>query len=67
MDALRNSHLLGRRLVLEFASEEAIDPEEEIQKIEKKVDAQVNKVKLRQLTSSGRKRFNLDASGDDGG
>jgi multiple RNA-binding domain-containing protein 1 len=65
MGALRNSHLLGRRLVLEFAAEEAIDPEEEIQKIEKKVDAQVNKVKLRQLTSSGRKRFNVGAGGDD--
>ncbi|KAL1952740.1 hypothetical protein VTO42DRAFT_4297 [Malbranchea cinnamomea] len=64
MDALRNTHLLGRRLVLEYASEEAIDPEEEIKKMEKKVDAQVNKVKLKQLTGGGRKKFHVDAVDD---
>ena len=33
MDALKNTHLLGRRLVLEFANEEAVDPEEEMAKL----------------------------------
>ena len=65
MDALKNTHLLGRRLVLEFASEEAIDAEEEIRKMEKKVDAQVNKVKLKQLTGQGRKKFHVDAVDDE--
>lgn len=64
MDALRNTHLLGRRLVLDFASEEAIDPEEEIQKIEKKMEGQVNRVKAQKLMGSGRKKFNVDAGLD---
>lgn len=65
MDALRNTHLLGRKLVLEFASEEAVDPEEEIQKIEKKMDAQANRIKLKQLVGSGRKKFQINADEDE--
>ncbi|KAF3480690.1 multiple RNA-binding domain-containing protein 1 [Arthroderma uncinatum] len=65
MDALRNTHLLGRRLVLEFVSEEATDPEDQIKEIEKKVDAQVNKVKIQKLMGSGRKKFNVDANLED--
>lgn len=65
MDALKNTHLLGRRLVLEFASEEAVDAEEEIKKMEKKVEGQVNKMKLKQLTGGGRKKFHVDAVDDE--
>ncbi|EFW15459.1 Multiple RNA-binding domain-containing protein 1 [Coccidioides posadasii str. Silveira] len=65
MDALRNTHLLGRKLVLEFVSEEAVDPEEEIQKIEKKMDAQANRVKLKQLVGSGRKKFQVNPVGEE--
>ncbi|KAJ5601036.1 hypothetical protein N7510_010570 [Penicillium lagena] len=65
MDALKNTHLLGRRLVLDFASEEAVDPEEEIAKIEKKVGEQVDRVKLQQLTGSGRKKFTVGAQEDE--
>lgn len=65
MDALKSTHLLGRKLVLEFASEEAVDPEEEIQQIEKKVGQQLDKVKLRKLTGSGRKKFTVGAQDDD--
>lgn len=61
MDALRDSHLLGRRLVLEFTTADSIDPEEEIQKIEKKVGRQVDKVNAKKLTGSGRKKFNVGA------
>lgn len=67
MDALKNTHLLGRKLVLQFGAEDAIDPEEEIQNIEKKMEAQTNKVKLKQLTGEGRKKFNVDANADDDG
>lgn len=65
MDALKSTHLLGRKLVLEFASEEAVDPEEEIQQIEKKVGQQLNKVKLRKLTESGRKKFTVGVQDED--
>jgi multiple RNA-binding domain-containing protein 1 len=64
MDALKNTHLLGRKLVLEYASEEAIDPEEEIQKIEKKMGQQVDRVKLQSLTQTGRKKFVVGAQED---
>lgn len=64
MDALMNTHLLGRRLVLEFAAAETTDPEEEIQKIEKKVGKQMDRVKLKNLTSSDRRKFNVDAQDD---
>ncbi|KAL1854570.1 Multiple RNA-binding domain-containing protein 1 [Paecilomyces lecythidis] len=65
MDALKNTHLLGRRLVLEFASEEAVDPEAEIQKIEKKVGEQVDRVRIQKLTGTGRKKFTVGAQEDE--
>lgn len=57
MDALKDTHLLGRRLVLDFAAEDPEDAEAEIVKMQQKVGAQVNKVALQQLTSGGRKKF----------
>lgn len=65
MDALKSTHLLGRKLVLEFANEEAVDPEDEIQQIEKKVGQQLDRVKLQKLTGSGRKKFTIGAQEDD--
>ncbi|KAJ5309522.1 ABC transporter N-terminal [Penicillium atrosanguineum] len=59
MDALKNTHLLGRRLVLEFANEEAVDPEEELARLEKKVGEQVDRVRIQQLTGGGRKKFTV--------
>jgi len=57
MDALKDTHLLGRRLVLDFAAGDAEDAEAEIERMQKKVGAQVNKVALQKLTSGGRKKF----------
>ncbi|KAI9374827.1 hypothetical protein BJX61DRAFT_532088 [Aspergillus egyptiacus] len=65
MDALKNTHLLGRRLVLEFANEEAVDPEEEIERIEKKVGEQLDRVKLQKLAGAGRKKFTVGAQDDE--
>lgn len=65
MDALKNTHLLGRKLVLEFASEEAEDPEAEIQQIEKKVGEQLGRVKLQKLTGNGRKKFTVGAQDEE--
>lgn len=62
MDALRDTHLLGRRLVLDFAAGDAEDAEAEIEKMQQKVGAQVNKMALQKLTSGGRKKF---STGDD--
>lgn len=63
MDALKDTHLLGRRLVLEFAAEDAVDPEEEIEKMQRKVGKQANKVALQKLAGTGRRKFNVE--GDD--
>lgn len=60
MDALRDTHLLGRRLVLDFAAEDVVDPEQEIEKMQRKVGKQADKVALQRLTGSGRKRFNVE-------
>lgn len=57
MDALKDTHLLGRKLVLDFADEEPEDAEAEIAKMQDRVGSQVNKVALQKLTSSGRKKF----------
>ncbi|OJJ62392.1 hypothetical protein ASPSYDRAFT_28031 [Aspergillus sydowii CBS 593.65] len=65
MDALKNTHLLGRRLVLEFANEEAVDPEQEIERIEKKVGEQLDRVKLQKLTGAGRKKFTVGAQDEE--
>lgn len=63
MDALRNTHLLGRRLALDFAAADAEDAEEEIERMQKKVGSQIDKVAIQKLTGTGRKKFNI--SGDD--
>ena len=65
VEALRHTHLLGRRLVLEFAAEDAVDPELEIEKMQEKVGKQSDKVALQRLIAgSGRKKFNVE--GGDG-
>ena len=67
MDALKDTHLLGRRLVLDFADEDPEDAEAEIEKMQRKVGQQINKVALQKLTSGGRKRFStLNEEGLDG-
>jgi multiple RNA-binding domain-containing protein 1 len=63
IEKLRNTHLLGRKLVLDFAEEEPEDAEEELAKMQQKVGSQLNKVALRKLTATGRKKFNV--AGDD--
>ncbi|KAI8933891.1 hypothetical protein NX059_009588 [Plenodomus lindquistii] len=66
MNALKNTHLLGRRLVLAFAETESDDPEKELEKMQQKVGAQANKVALQRLTAgSGRKKFNVAGTEED--
>ncbi|KAL8762960.1 MAG: hypothetical protein Q9184_001110 [Pyrenodesmia sp. 2 TL-2023] len=59
MDALKDTHLLGRRLVLDFAAEDEVDPEREIAKMQQKAGKQADKVALQRLTGSSRKKFNV--------
>lgn len=66
LQALEGTHLLGRRLVLQYAETEAVDAEEEIAKMQKKVGGQVNKVALQELTGQGRKKFNVGGDRDEG-
>ncbi|KAI1209744.1 RNA-binding domain-containing protein [Annulohypoxylon truncatum] len=66
MLALQDTHLLGRRLILEYAEAEAIDPEEEIAKMQKKVGGQASRMALQQLTGGGRKKVNLGGDEDEG-
>lgn len=60
IDALRDTHLLGRRLILDFAAEDAVDPEQEIEKMQQRVGKQADKVALQRLTGSGRKKFHVE-------
>ncbi|KAI0810450.1 RNA recognition domain-containing protein [Xylaria sp. FL0064] len=66
LQALEGTHLLGRRLILQYAEAEAVDAEEEIAKMQKKVGGQVNKVALQELTGKGRKKFNVGGDRDEG-
>ena len=65
MEALSNTHLLGRRLVIDFAEGDVDDPEEAIRAMEKKAGRYfhlnaVSKV----MTGSSRKKFKVDARED---
>lgn len=66
MTALQDTHLLGRRLILEYAEAETIDPEEEIAKMQRKVGGQTSKVALQQLTGGSRKKVTLGDDEDEG-
>ncbi|KAK7962290.1 multiple RNA-binding domain protein [Apiospora aurea] len=64
--ALQDTHLLGRRLVIQYAEADTIDPEMEIEKMQKKMAGQVNKVRLQQLTGQDRKKITLEGEDEDG-
>lgn len=66
--SLRDTHLLGRKLVLDYAEAEAVDAEEEIAKMQKKIGGQVNKVALQKLTAgkgSARQKFEIGEDNED--
>ena len=64
IEALTNTHLLGRRLVLEFATGDTIDPEDEIRAMEQKVSHQTDTIHLNKMTGSTRTKFTVDARDD---
>ncbi|KAL2137917.1 hypothetical protein VTI28DRAFT_7843 [Corynascus sepedonium] len=65
LTALKDTHLLGRRLVLDFAEADEVDPEEQIKAMEKKIRGQMNKVTLQKLTGEGRKRITIGDDNED--
>ncbi|KAK4039831.1 hypothetical protein C8A01DRAFT_46727 [Parachaetomium inaequale] len=65
LTSLKDTHLLGRRLVLDFAEADEVDPEEQIKAMEKKIRGQVNKVTLQELTGEGRRRVNIGDNDED--
>ncbi|KAK2014819.1 RNA recognition domain-containing protein [Colletotrichum eremochloae] len=65
LNALRDTHLLGRKLVLDYAEAEAVDAEEEIAKMQRKIGGQVNKVAISQLMGQNRKRVNIGGDNAD--
>lgn len=64
IEALSHTHLLGRRLVLDFAESEIVDPEAEIQAMEKKIQGHQDTLTHHRMTGSTRKKFNLHAGED---
>lgn len=64
-NSLKDTHILGRRLVIDFAQAEDIDPEDQIAAMEKKTRAQVNKVALQQLTGTGRAKVTIGDNDED--
>jgi multiple RNA-binding domain-containing protein 1 len=62
VEALKDTHFLGRRLVIEFAAEDVINAEEEIEKMQRKVGNQVNKMTLQKLIKGDRRKFSVDGN-----
>ncbi|OQU98721.1 RNA recognition motif aka RRM, RBD, or RNP domain-containing protein [Cladophialophora immunda] len=64
IEALSNTHLLGRRLVLDFAEGEIVDPEAEIEAMERKIQGHQDTLTHHRMTGSARKKFNVGARED---
>lgn len=65
MDQLQGVHLLGRRLVMQYAEEDAVDAEEEIARMTKKVRKQVATSEISALRNSGgRKKLETEEDED---
>lgn len=66
MDQLQGVHLLGRRLVLDFAEKNADNAEEEISRMTKKARKQVNATKLAGLRemNEGKRELDLESDGE---
>lgn len=65
MKALKDVHLLGRHLVLQWAEADAENPEEEIERMEAKVKKQQESEKYTGLRLSGKRSIDLEGNEDD--
>lgn len=60
MKSLQGTHLLGRRLVMEYAQQDATNAEEELSRLEAKVQKQVTRETLQGLRLTGKRNLDLD-------
>jgi len=65
LDALRDTHLLGRKLFVDFAEAETLDPEEQIAAMVKSTKGKADMVTLQQLTGRDRKRVHIGGDEDE--
>lgn len=63
LDALKDTHLLGRRLRLEYAQQDAADAEEELARMTKKAGQQQDLVAVARLHKNSKAKVVLDDSG----
>lgn len=64
IETLKNTHLLGRRLILEYTTDEPEDPEEQIEKMQERIGRQSDSVALQSLKSNQRRKLLLDDSNE---
>ena len=65
MDQLQGVHLLGRRLVLDYAETESEDVEAEIEKMTKKTRTQARTREMADLREGNSGKRKLDLEGDE--
>ncbi|CCH60041.1 hypothetical protein TBLA_0C02300 [Henningerozyma blattae CBS 6284] len=66
MDQLQGVHLLGRRLVMQYAEQDAVNAEEEIERMTKKVRKQAATREYAQIKNDGgRKRIEIEEGEND--
>lgn len=63
IEALKDTHLLGRRLVLDYALQDAQDAEEEIERMTQKASRQSGLVALARLKANSKSKVVLDETG----
>lgn len=63
MQALKDTHLLGRRLVLDYAAADAETAEEEIEKMSKKVEKQTQAMAIQALKVKSKEAVRLTGDG----
>lgn len=66
MSSLADTHLLGRKLVLEFAAQDATSAEEEIGRMQKKAGKQADTMAMAKLRDMNKRtKFELNTGGED--
>ncbi|KAF8468870.1 hypothetical protein BDZ91DRAFT_721286 [Kalaharituber pfeilii] len=66
MSSLTDTHFLGRKLVLEYSSQDAITAEEEIEKMQKKTGKQSQLAVMQSLREANKRRkFDINAGRED--
>ncbi|AET39491.1 RNA-binding ribosome biosynthesis protein MRD1 Ecym_4446 [Eremothecium cymbalariae DBVPG len=67
MDQLEGVHLLGRRLVMQYAEQESEDAELQIEKMTNRMKKQVATTKLAAMRNTGKRKLQLDEDNENDG